>query len=321
MAEGKAEQQRQGSQGPTPGELLAARKAAKAAKKAAKRGRAADVRESEAIRAATLAADWARQNRRVLWSVIGAAVVLIGGVTAWSYWSTNRSEKAANLLWEGARAADAPLGGGLGASGSDQETFTTVDARAHSAARRFDRVIERYSGAAAAPWARLGRANALLQEGKPSEARKLFHTVLQDADSVVLKWRALDGLAQSYEAQKSWLKAMSQYRAMASLNDRRIEMAARFGMARMELAEGRQKPAIEALKDLRSDLNKEGAPQLPELSQATDELLSYLDPEAVPAASTGAGSQFTPEQLRELIKRLKAQHGAGGAGGPGGAGQ
>lgn len=323
MAQSKSDQQSTGQGSASPGQLLAARKAAKAAKKAAKRGRQAEVRESDVLRATAQAADWARENRTVLWVSIAAIAVVIGGLATWSHITSKRAHDAADLLWEASRAADAPLEGAFGAVGNEEETFTSVGARARAAAKRFDKVLERYPHTAAAAWARIGRANALLQEGKTEYARVLFKQALDDADTVTLKWRALEGLAQTYEADRNWTEAQAQYRAMSSLADARIKLQARYGLARTELAQGDQNKALRTLKDLRSDLHKEDAPELPSLSREVDTELAYLDPGSVPAGS-GGGERLTPAQLRQLIERLKAAKEAGGgpAGqGAGGAGE
>ncbi|MFW5876661.1 MAG: tetratricopeptide repeat protein, partial [Myxococcota bacterium] len=329
MAEPKPQEaQEEQQKAQTPGQLLAARKAAKAAKKAARRGRQAEARESEAIRATTVAADWARDNRRLIVGAVVAVVLTLAAVITWVTWDASRNREASELLWEGTAAATAPLEDGSAEADDADETFTSISARAQAAIERFDRVIEQYPRADAATWARLGKANALLQMGEAEPARAILEELLQDVDRTVLRWRTLEALAQSYELDEAWTEAAGQYAAIRDLGDRRIALDADYQIARITLAQGKREAAQEALEDLRGALREEDAPELPTLSSQVDELLGYLDPSAAPPSSAGAGidpSQLDPEQLQELMRRMQEQQGGGGAppgaGGPaGGAG-
>ncbi|MFW6066756.1 MAG: tetratricopeptide repeat protein [Myxococcota bacterium] len=320
MADPKAQEEGGPEGGRTPGQLLAAKKAAKAAKKAAKRGRQAEVRESEAIRATSAAAEWAIRHRRALWVTIGVLAAALTALVAWSIWDSHRDREATQLMLDAVQVATAPLEDGTDTASDATETFTSVEARATASAEQFQRVIDAYPSSQAAAWARVGRAVTLVHTGEPAAARELLKSVLEDADSTVLRWRALEGVAQSYEAEEQWAEAARQYEAMMELGDPRIALEARYHLARMTLAQGERDQAAKDLGELREALREEDAPDLPYLSQQVDALLGYLDPGSA-APSVGAGGadgqpQLSPEELQKLMRRLEQQRGAGGGGDP-----
>jgi tetratricopeptide (TPR) repeat protein len=307
-----AEQDRSSEEAPArPGERLAAKKAAKAAQKAAKRGRQAEQRETDAIRASAKAADWLRANRRAWFLAMAGIIVAGGSAVGYLTVSANQDREATGLLWEASRAAASPLEGEAGAA-TAEETFASVQARAEAAAERFGRVLEEHPRSRAAAWARVGRANALLQAGEADRAVKAFEEALEAADGTTLRWRALEGLGFAHEAAERWAEATKQYEAMEKLGDESIALEARYHLARIQLAQGKEDDALGALKKLRDALRGDDAPRLPFLSDQVDQLIRRIDPQAIPAGSGTGGGSLSPQEMQELLRRLQESGGGGG---------
>lgn len=310
MADTNAEHGRPGEQQPasTKGRILAAKKAAKAAKKAAKRGRQAEVRETEAIRASTKVAEYLREQRKVLVGIVAALVLVGGGLAAYFITTGHRDREATALLTEGALTATAPLEGDPAEAA---EVFTSVRSRAESTAERFGEAIAQHPRSPAATWARVGKGTALLQAEDAEGAIEQFEAVLADTDAVVLRWRALEGLAFAHELREDWDAAAEQFQAMEALDDERIRLQARYHQARLTRLRGDDQGALEALQEVRQTLRDEDAPDLPYLAEQVDQLIRRIDPTAIPAAS-GAQPELSPQEMQELMRRLQQEGGAGG---------
>jgi tetratricopeptide (TPR) repeat protein len=317
MADTNAEQGRQDEQ-PAPtkqpapatkGSLLAAKKAAKAAKKAAKRGRQGEIRESEAIRASAQVASYLREQRGVLLAVAAGLLVIGGGLAAYFVLTGKQDRAATEQLWFATQAATAPL---EGEGGDADEVFTSVRARANAAAERFEQVIAEHPRSRAAAWARVGQGTALLQAEDADGALQQFQAALDGADSVVLRWRAIEGLAFAHELREDWAAAAQQFEAMAGLDDARIQLQAQYHLARLERIRGNEDAALAALQKVRDALRDDGAPDLPYLSDQVDQLIRRIDPTAIPASASGGQPQLSPQEMQELMRRLQESGGAGG---------
>ncbi len=321
----------------TAGQRLAAAKAAKAARKAAKRGRQAEVVETKALKRAEVAGEWARSNRRTLIVAMVVIGAVVAGATGWSIHQEEKAQEASAVLWdavETARAQILPEGEGADPD-ADRPTYPTGEARAERAAERYAKVVEQYPDTAAATWARLGQGNALFDLGKHEEAREAYEKALAEGgDDPIVAWRALEGIAFTYEANEQWDEAIERFGELGELEGQRWTDIADYHRARMHLAKGDEARAKETLRGLVERLRgeREDEPDLEYVLFQAELRLSALDSSLVPRQQApfpggagfggqggGPGGDISPEQLQQILERLQKQ-GVGGAGAPGGGG-
>lgn len=317
------------------GQRLAAQKAAKAAQKAAKRGKQAELVESKVVKQAGVATEWAARNRQTLLLALGAVTVAIVGAFAYSAYTAGEAHAAASLLQQAVTTAEAPVEtsrDGTDPDGDDErERYGSLEERAEKALGRYRQVLTEHPSSRAAVWARLGEGAALLAADRAEDARAAFETALRDAgDDDVVAWRALEGIAFSYEAEEQWAEATERLQELEHVGDGAFEDMADFHLARIQLAQGERDRAKETLRTLYDRLNEEDHPERPFLRDQVELRLMELDSSLVqrPASPFGPGGmpmpggggnpadQLSPEQLQRLIESMqkKAGGGAGGAG-------
>ena len=317
----------------TPGQRLAAAKAAKAARKAAKRGRTQELTEDKVEKQAAKASEWAHENRRTIYMAVGAVVVGVVGALAWSSYQSSNNAAASEQLWAAVETAQAEIGEGQ-PEDDDAERFATSAARAEKAVERYRTVLADHSGSAPAIWARLGEATALYEQGEMEEARAAFEKALTEAgDDPIVAWRAIEGIGFTYEATESWDEAISHFQELAELDGGTFRDIANYHLGRMHLAKGDDVRAKEILRELVTSLQDQQAdgPVLPYVLAQAEARLMRLDPSLVPASRRGMGSSpgmgpagagaggpgdLSPEQIQELLQRLQSQQGGAPPGMP-----
>lgn len=303
----------------TPGQRLAAARAAKAQKKTATRGREADLREQRAIDTAEVvrekAVSYLDTNRRVIWGAIGA-IVLVGaiafGVKKWQ----DGEEQAAGALLEAANrvqlAEIRSEGERAEAEDDDAPTFATRAARAEAALRKYREVTRRYPRTDAAVWAFVGEGRALLDRGEPAEARAAYQKAVQaGGDDPAVTRQALEGIGFSYEAEENWDEALDTYEELAGIANGTYESWGDYHAARMLLKKGNQDQAKERLRAVLERLRADDAPGAPYLRRQVEARLAVIDPTFTPQGGGGGGmgGQLSPEQLQELIRQAQARQG------------
>ncbi len=326
-----------GANVPSPGARLAAQRAAKAAAKAAKRGKtkADEVEQQAEARAATMAT-WFEENRKIAYGVLAAVVVVIAGFIGWSTWGHRSAEQASLALGEALdaanaeiRAADAPA---PPENAPDRETFPTTTARAEKALSLFRKVTSAHAGTDAAVWARLGEARALLDLGKPGEARAAYEKAIREGSgNASVSARAFEGIAFSFEAENEPRKAIEKFQSLARTGEGGHKDLADYHLARMHLRTGDDSRAKDLLKELvqRLRANDDGDPEdlSPYVLTQAELRLAELDsslvqrpteglnggtmfgPGGIQLGGEGGPSNVTPEQIQEILRNLQKSRG------------
>jgi predicted negative regulator of RcsB-dependent stress response len=321
--------------GMTPGERLAAAKARKAKQKSDKRGRKAEVVEDRVLKKAAVATDWVAQNRQTLWIAVGAVVLVVAGVTYWSVTSSAKAEQASEALWDAVQAATGEIrseGNIAGDQDAESEVFDSREARAEATLERAEKVRSDYPGTPAATWAALESGTALLDLSRWSDAREAFQAAVdQGGEDPAVTWRALEGIAFSYEGEEDWDQAIVHFNELEASADGAFEEIATYHIGRMHLAKGETEVATEMLVDLLNELREEDEerPDLQFVRSQTEIRLLELDSSLVPQDSTpsafgipgggGAGGaaggggglqDIPPEILQKLLQQQQQQGGA-----------
>lgn len=332
-----------GGKAPSPGARLAAQRAAKAAAKAAKRGKtkADEVEEQVEARAATMAT-WLEENRKVAYGVLAVVLVLIAGYIGWSMFGSRSAEQAAVALGEALDVANAEIRPADAPAPEDdisgRETFVTTNARATKALELFRKVTSRHSGTDAAVWARLGEARALLDLGKPAEARAAYEKAIREGSGdTAVAARAYEGLAFTFESQNQPDQAIAKFNELSRAGEGAYKDLADYHLARMYLrthADARAKTLLEELvRRLRARDESQPGEVSPYVLGQAELRLAELGSSLVerPTQGTGNGTMFgpggvqlggegggtvTPEQIQEILRNLQKNQGGAGGGAP-----
>ncbi len=336
--------------GKTAGARLAAAKAAKAARKAAKLGkekRAQDpiaaMRDNPLAQKAEQATSWAKQNSTMVWAVLAAVVLGLGGWLGYRTYTESQAEAEAALLEdaleiaqaeivpedEEADSADDAQPDDAPQDEDEAPTFPTEQARTEAALEAYRAVIAQYPSSHAAVWARLGEARMLFEQGNGADAREAYETAIREGGGdPAVTWRALEGKAFTFEAEEEWPRALEVYEELARVDDGRYEPIAKYHMARMYLAQDDRDRATETLRTLVDSLrdaeNDEEEQDFEYVLAQAQTRLRELDPSAAPPPPSpsfdspmggGPGGDLTNEQLQELIRRFQEQQQQQGGGG------
>ncbi|MCZ7678798.1 MAG: tetratricopeptide repeat protein [Sandaracinaceae bacterium] len=285
--------------GMTAGARLAAAKAAKAARKAAKLGKEkksqdpmTQVRESPLAKKAEEASSWAKQNPTLVWALVAALVLGLGGWMGWRYYTEQQARAAAALLEEALEIVDAEIVEAEEESEDEDDedappTFASEQERADAALAAFRRVLTDYPSSDAARWARLGEARVLFERGEHEEAREAYDRAADEGGSdPAVVWRALEGKAFTLEAAEQWAEALAVYEELARIDGGRFEPVAKYHIARMYLAQGDRSRATDTLRTLVESLREaeedEDAQDFEYVLAQAQTRLRELDPSAAP---------------------------------------
>lgn len=286
----------------SPGERLAAARAAKAAAKAAQRGRTAEAVESRAEQKAAQASGWLRERTQLLLGIAVVALVVVGGVAFWRGQAESAAADASASLYEAVETAQAPIReeGIEDDSLLTRETYASASDRAEKALERFRAVT---ADGPAGVWARLGEGTAALDLGQPEAARKAFEGALADGgDDPVVAWRALEGIAFSYEAEQAWDEALGRLEELETVADGAYEPIAAYHAARMRLAKGDRAQARNDLQQLLADLPAAGGGPGPD-EGGGDPNLDYVRSQAQRLLDSLGGGAADPADAAEGVRR------------------
>jgi predicted negative regulator of RcsB-dependent stress response len=281
LANDPAENQKQASL--TAGQRLAAQQAAKAARKAAERGRKAELVEEKAIARAGAVKGWLRDHLKAvaLVAVGGVLVAVIGMV--WSRFQ--RGESA---------AAGAALAAVLEGDAADAPTLASAYAA----------VAVAHPKTSAAAWARIGEGKALHAQGQWERSRQAYQAALESSEDEAVHWVALEGIAYTLEAEKSYEDAIEQLEALRTLQDNLAPIAG-YHQGRILLEQGKLDEAKIKLEGVLSALKQSDAPVLPYTEEQTEARLALIDPSLAPAA--GADPRRAEEFIRQMNEMLQRQ--------------
>jgi tetratricopeptide (TPR) repeat protein len=274
LANDSAENETKGPQ--TAGQRLAAQQAAKSARKAAERGRDADLVEEKALAQAAVAKDWLQDNLKPLGLMAGGVLLVAAIGIGWSTFT---------------RGQDAAGGAELVAVMEGDADDPAALATAYAA------VADAHANTPAAAWARVGEGRALYAQEKWEEARTAYQAALDSSDDEAVRWAALEGIAYSLEAEKSYEQAIEQLEALREL-DPNIAPIAGYHQGRILVAEGK-------LDGVLNDLKQADAPLLPYTQEQTEARLALLAPSLAPAE--GVDPRKADEFIRQMNEMLQRQ--------------
>ena len=310
---------RKSGPGKTPGERLAAAKAARAARKAKERGRDAEVLETEALKRADRVGDWIANHRGLLLGGLGVSFAAVAGFLLWSAQENSTRAEASAALWEAVETANARIvdedeqeeDTADSETESSEPTAASLSERATMATDRYQAVLEEHAGTEAATWAQLGLGSEWLTLGEADKARDAFSRALQIAgDDAFVEFRALEGIAFAYELEEKWDEAADHLEQLRATGDASLEDIADYHLARVNLQRGETDRAKELLSELiaRRDSEREDEPELSFLENQARLRLTEIDPSfssrSAPDLSSSLGNlDSLPPEVRELLRK------------------
>jgi predicted negative regulator of RcsB-dependent stress response len=267
----------------TAGQRLAAQQAAKSARKAAERGRDAELVEEKAIAQAVVAKDWLQDNLKPLGLMAGGVLLVAAIGIGWSTFT--RGQDA---------AAGAELAAVLEGDADDAAALATAYAA----------VADAHGKTPAAAWARIGEGRALYVQGQWESSRAAYQAALDSGDDEAVRWAALEGIAYSLEAEKSYEQAIEQLEALREL-DSNIAPIAGYHQGRILVAEGKLEEAKTTFDGVLNELRQADAPLLPYTQEQTEARLALIDPSLAPAE--GVDPRRADEFIRQMNEMLQRQ--------------
>ncbi|MDH3201537.1 MAG: tetratricopeptide repeat protein [Myxococcales bacterium] len=280
MANDPAENQKQAPL--TPGQRLAAARAAKSARKAAERGRQAELVEDKALAQAAVAKDWLAENLKPLGLAAGFVLLVAAIGIAWSTFAKNKNETAGEEL----------------AAVLDSNIYDEAEL-----AESYAAIVRDHEGTVAATWALIGEARALYGQGKLEQARDAYKAALEGTDDETLRWAALEGIAYTLEAEQSYDEALEQLEALRALS-KEVAPIASYHQARILMQQGKMSEAKIKLRGVLADLRQPNAPPLPFTRAEAESRLAIIDPSQAPG--TGLDMRGLQEQLNEMIRQQQS---------------
>lgn len=301
--------------GLTPGQRLAAKKAAKANKKAVARGRQAEVVEERVLERAAEAGDWLDRHRRLLLIAgVGACVALAGFL----YWNSQKRARLEEAAGKVAAALDTTVEGA--------EPGTTADGPAMREA--LEKALGDDALGPLSAWTHLAIGAEALQAGDQAAAKAAFEQALAGAGAdAFVTMRAEEGLLYVEEAAESGDAASERLKRLAAGTDATESDLADYHRARLALRRGEREEAKEILNALitRRESEREDAPDLPFTEAQARVRLTELDPTysdqsmpsfgpggpglgnaPAPSGLTGPGGQSLPPEILELLRKQGA---------------
>ncbi len=281
MANDPAENEKQAPL--TAGQRLAAQQAAKSARKAAERGRDADLVEEKALAQAAVAKDWLQDNLKPLGLMAGGVLLVAAVGIGWSSFTHGQ-----------ATAAGAELAALLDGDADDDAAL----ANAYAA------VADAHAKTLAAAWSRIGEGRALYAQGQWEKSRTAYQAALDGSDDEAVRWVALEGIAYSFEAEKSYDQAIEQLEVLREL-DRNIAPIAGYHQGRILAEQGKLDDAKTKFDGVLNELRQADAPVLPYTQEQTEARLALIDPSLAPA--TGVDPRQASEFIRRMNEMLQRQ--------------
>lgn len=181
------------------------------------------LKDNEFARVMGGAQSWLEEHQTTLLAVVGAIVVIGGGLLGYSTWTASVNTKAAELLAEAMVIDESRIQPPAPPAGTTNDptnvggqlpgTYPTLDAKLQAALPKFQAAADAYPDTQAGRTARLHLAETLARLGRRDEA-------------------------------------VQQYDRVIATNDALLARSARLGKASMQLMAGEFDPAIAALKEM-----------------------------------------------------------------------
>ena len=333
---------RQGSL--TPGQRLAAKKAAKAVEKreskeerrrSEEEARQKEQEEADNLlgrarpepalpaaeqKAASTFSDFLQDNRgRILGLVAAGVVIALVSFGVQRFARSGAAEQAAQL-GSALELANAPVDPDDtdGKTDDDKPLFKTEQERATKSLAAFDDVVTAEGDSAAAAWAKLAGAAAQLELGKYDEARARFQGVYDaHTKEPQLAARGLEGVGIALEAAGKPDEALKAYEKLKYVEGEKD--LSEYHVARIKLAKGDREGGKTMLKALYDHLSKpaEGAPPSRFLKSEVEVRLAEIDSTLVDKSGAGdQPQQFSEEQIQRLLEQLQKNGGGAAPGAP-----
>lgn len=303
----------------SPGQRLAAQKAAKAAKKATdKATRAADAaaKADEEVAAVGLAsrptpsapdevelraAEVSNLVQKNQGLILRAAALLVVGIAVFGgvrAYLTFREHAAGSVLERAVEASRAEIGEAPEVP-DGRPRYATIEARDRATLRLFRKVIAQQPSTEAARYAHLGIASMLLEDEKFDDALRELRAAnsgLEDAPG--LEAAVTEALGVAYLGKHDYAQATRQFQNLGRIDRRRYRDVADYQLARTLFDRGDRDGAKAKLTALLARLDGENATPAEHAQDQARNLLRQIDPSAVPQPAMPNG--LTPELLRML---------------------
>jgi TolA-binding protein len=168
-----------------------------------------------------------------------AVVVLVVGLSAWSWWSGRSEAQAETLLAVAMQSYDAPIVPAPTVPGATQQagTFPTELARSEAALAAFQQVIDQYPSTDTATAARYHHAASLAALGRYDEAAEGFQAAIDTAGDSIFAATARMGQAEALIAAGAFDRGLPILEALAADRDGMLPVDG----VLMQLARGYQK--------------------------------------------------------------------------------
>jgi hypothetical protein len=262
----------------------------------------------------------ARRHWNSIQWVIGLGVLGWLGYQVYAWRRASANADLSDALYdavsaEHGRTGDPAEAGKPNANGiiDPSPVFENDAARLAAATKRYAEVAEQNPGSPAAGFARIGQAGAMLEQGKPDEARALFDQVAKSEaaeKSPELKGGALEGRALSLEAKGDLAGAAAAFEELGAVPS--FENPALYQQARIKHLQGDDNASKALLNKLFKNLGAPkaasfgGLPERPDfLRQRATALAGVVDPfekdVKVPKPPMGA------DAVQQMLEQLKEQ--------------
>lgn len=270
----------------TAGQRLAAQQAAKSARKAAQKGRDAELVEEKALAQAAVAKDWLQDNLKPLGLMAGGVLLVAALGIGWSSFTHGQNAEA----------------------GAELATVLEGDADdAAALASSFAAVADAHAKTPAAAWARIGEGRALYTQAEWEQSRVAYEAALDSSDDETVHWAALEGIAYSLEAEKSYDQAIERLETLRELG-RNIAPIAGYHQGRILAEQGKLDEAKTKFDSVLNELRQPDAVSLPYTQEQTEARLALIDPSLAPAAGVdGRKADEFIRQMNELLQRQPPQ--------------
>lgn len=265
---------------------------------------------------------WLKRNINVIqWVVV---VGLVGGIgyQVYSHTRAKTDANATDALFAGVAAENARVGDP--ATGPDERTgLEDTRPTVKDDAARLASAASAYKAAmgheATKTVAQLALAGVLFDQGKYKEALAEYSAVRKTdlvEKELDARGRSIEGIGLSEEALGNTEAAQKAFRELSNLESPGFAALGLFHQARVALKKGEKDPAKEFLKNALKKLEKPkdsgaaagnplfGGTPPGYLEQSARELLSSIDPSAVPQR---AGMGITPEQLEQMSRQMEGK--------------
>ena len=286
--------------------------------------------EPDTLMTTTIATvEWARRRRKPLAIAAGVLVVAIAGFVGWSFYRSAREEKASTLIAKGVNAELMPLSEGDPDVDKKLGLFKVDSEREQAALDAFGEARQKYGDTGPGILARLGEAGVHLDKHEWDESITAYQDVqassLGKADANV-RMRCIEGIGYAREGKSLLDDARRSFEELSNIDAPGAKPLGLYHMARIDLAKGNPKGALDGLKQARDIVLAPGGPSAQFLKIMIEKTMIRIDPASVPKPPPGGGPgalnglqgmpggpggdhAYSQEELQKLLDQYKAAAG------------